>query len=104
MASYIIAYRELIKFCDNLGKVFAFAAVDLRDKLNNLDRCLKEDKDNYVTIPRAISYEESTQIHMIDANATLSLLRLHRGLDLIKKVIEGVKESLKNESMRSQDI
>ena len=77
------------RFFDKLGKMFSFVAYDLVDKFQNIEKLQQKDADlRYVTVESAILYEKEQNIHMVNQNATLSLLRLIRGLDFIRKFLD----------------
>jgi hypothetical protein len=46
-----------------------------------------------MTIQTAIEYEKSKDTFMVNHNATLSILRLIRGLDFIRQLIDGLNHS-----------
>ena len=72
-----------------MGKMFSFVAYDLVDKFQNIEKLQQQDEEmNYVTVESAINYEKEQNIHTVNQNATLSLLRLIRGLDFIRKFLE----------------
>ena len=69
--------------------MFSFVAYDLVDKFQNIEKLQQQDDSmNYVTVESAIQYEKEQNIYMVNHNATLSLLRLIRGLDFIRKFLE----------------
>ncbi len=68
------------------------------DKFQNLEKCMQNDqnKKNYSTVQSSIDYEKENNIYMINHNATLSLLRLIRGLDFIRKFLENLHKNRDN--------
>jgi len=83
------------RFFGKIGKLFSFVAADLVDKFNNLEKCLAQDKNNnYATIQSAIDYEKKHEIYMENQNATLSILRLIRGLEFISKLLENMHNNM----------
>ena len=86
------------RLLDHFGKVFNFVKSDLVDKFQNLDRCIKNDvsQNNYETIQSSINYEKSLNIFMMNQNATLSILRLIRGLDFLRKFLENLHKNKDN--------
>ncbi|UJR13425.1 hypothetical protein I4U23_000440 [Adineta vaga] len=95
---YINGYRELIKFFDQLGRVFRFVKDDVVDKLNILQTYVDKDKKNptkhFDTIQNAIDYE--TEQNLIktnpEANFTRTLLRLHRALLFIIQFLQALND------------
>lgn len=88
---FVEAYKELLKYLDHLGKIFNFVKADLVDKFQNLDKCMKRDSKHYTTIQSSIEYEkQDKKVYMQNPNATLSILRLIRGLDFIRKFLENL--------------
>lgn len=59
--------------------------------------------NNYVTIHSAIEYEKSTGIYKKEKKVTLSLLRLMRGLDFLRKFIEAIYNNQKT-SKKSHEL
>lgn len=98
MVKFLDAYKELVKFFDQLGKLFTFVAADLIDKFQNIEKCMTNDgeNNNYVTVQRALDYEKEAGIYMVNHNATLSLLRLIRGLEFIRKILENLYQNQDN--------
>jgi len=96
LAKFAVAYREFIKFFDFLGKVFGFVKSDLVDKLDIIEREIaqeQQDRDGvnvyYVTIHGAVVYEKSIG----KDTATVAILRLMRGLDFIRRFLEGLNKN-----------
>jgi hypothetical protein len=81
-----------------LGAVFSFVKSDLVDKFQNIDRLQSNDKtNNYETIQSMINYEKKNRdIYMQNHNGTLSVLRLHRGLDFIINFLENLHKNREN--------
>ena len=70
-------------------------AADLVDKFNNLEKCIANDQNgHYVTVQSALAYEKSTEIYMVNENATLSILRLIRGLDFIRTLLDSMHKTM----------
>jgi hypothetical protein len=93
LKEYLLAYEELAKFLECLGKIFYFVIVDVRDKIGILEKFMQNDPDNYVTILKTVEYEKSinafsshSPLHR--SSATRTILRLHRALIFICKFIE----------------
>lgn len=78
------------RFFEHLGKVFSFVIAELTDKFKNVEECILKDgnRNNYRTITSAVEYEKKNGIHLLNQNATLSVLRLLRGLDFIRKLLD----------------
>lgn len=54
-----------------------------------MEKCIAQDTNNYyATVQSAIDYERKHEIYMENQNATLSILRLIRGLEFISKLLE----------------
>lgn len=69
--------------------MFSFVAYDLVDKFQNIEKLQQKDIEfRYITVESAVLYEKEQNIYMENHNATLSLLRLIRGLDFIRKFLE----------------
>ena len=77
--------------------------MELNSKFENLEECLLRDRTHYMTVQNAIEYEKKSDIHMHDKNATLSVLRLMRGLDFIRHLISNLYENRDN-TRKSHDI
>ncbi|RNA14176.1 ceramide-1-phosphate transfer [Brachionus plicatilis] len=92
LKKFIIAYKELMKFFDHLGKVFGFVVHDISDKFHKIEKTIAKDapNNNYATVHSAIEYEKANDIYMKEKKVTLSLLRLMRGLDFLRKFIEAI--------------
>ena len=54
------------------------------------------DKKNYLTVQSAVDHEKAENVYMINHNATLSILRLIRGLEFIKKILENIYNNQDN--------
>lgn len=78
--------------------MFNFVKADLVDKFNNIEKCIQNDETgkNYLTVQSIIDYEKSTNIYMINQNGTLSILRLIRGLDFIRTMVENLYRNKDN--------
>ncbi|XP_065282095.2 ceramide-1-phosphate transfer protein isoform X1 [Dermacentor albipictus] len=87
MDSYILAYRELSKFFQDLGSLFGFINSDVKSKLDILEdyRKLDDIGDNYETLNTMIEYEKSagTIEDTKKPSGSRTLLRLHRALEFI---------------------
>lgn len=69
--------------------MFSFVAYDLVDKFQNIEKLQQKDAEfKYATVESAIEHEKEQNIYMVNHNATLSLLRLIRGLDFIRKFLD----------------
>jgi len=84
------------RFFDQLGYVFKFVKDDVVDKLTILQRFV--DKDNkipthYDTIQKAVNYEtEKNLIKTNPENFTRTLLRLHRALLFIVRLLQDLND------------
>lgn len=83
---------------DNFGSLFSFVKMELNDKFTNIDKLTQNDelKENYKTVKSLIEYEKKTNVYMINQNATLSLLRLNRGLEFLYKFLENIYNNQDN--------
>lgn len=92
---YLIAYEEITKFLYNLGNIFYFVIADLRKKIGQLDAYLQRQPDEYETFQRMVKYEWtagklSKPTACNKQNATRIVLRLHRALIFIIRLLEKV--------------
>lgn len=95
LRSYLIAYSEIAKFLYNLGNIFYFVIADLRKKIGQLECYLMQQPDEYETFQRMVKYEwASGKLHkpvsLNKQNATRIVLRLHRALIFIIRLLERV--------------
>lgn len=99
---YIDGYRELLKFCDQLGYVFKFVKDDVVDKLGILQRFVDRDQTptkHFDTLQNAINYElEKDLIKSNPTNFARTLLRLHRALLFIIQFLQGLAQRAHTES------
>jgi hypothetical protein len=70
--------------------VFTFVAADLIEKFQNIENCMNEDRTHYTTVYSALEFEKKNETFMVNQNVTLSLLRLLRGLDFIRKLLDSL--------------
>lgn len=72
--------------------------MELNDKFQNIEKLQanEELKHYYVTVKSCIDYEKNKNIYMVNQNATLSLLRLNRGLEFIRKFLENMYHNQDN--------
>ncbi|CAF0826502.1 unnamed protein product [Brachionus calyciflorus] len=105
LVKFILAYKEMMKFFDQIGKVFGFVVSDIKDKFHKIDKAMIKDGNNnhYVTVHTAIEYEKSTGFYNDNKSVTLSLLRLMRGLDFLRKFIDSIYHN-QNNSKKSHDL
>lgn len=81
-----------------MGRLFTFANIELNDKIGNVERCINNDTENhYVTVKSAIEYEKATGLYKTHSNTSVSLLRLLRGLDFIRKLLEMAYQNFDND-------
>jgi len=88
IAEYILGYREVFKFLTLLGKVFSFVAVDVKTKLDLLEKYnTGEQKEHYQTVKGMIQYEIEENLIKVkkkdDPSGSRTLLRLHRALEYV---------------------
>ena len=92
---YLIAYEEITKFLYNLGNIFYFVIADLRKKIGQLEAYLERQPEEYETFQRMVKYEWtagklSKPTACNKQNATRVVLRLHRALIFIIRLLERV--------------
>lgn len=92
---YLIAYEEITKFLYNLGNIFYFVIADLRKKIGQLETYLASQPEEYESFQRMIKYEWTTgklkqPTSLNKQNATRIVLRLHRALIFIIRLLERV--------------
>ncbi|XP_022168135.1 ceramide-1-phosphate transfer protein [Myzus persicae] len=81
--NYALAYQELCKFCSQLGRLFGFVVSDLEEKIGFLNQLVTEDEQNFSTVQTMILHEISKQLVFSGRSGSITLLRLHRGLEFI---------------------
>ncbi|XP_001950705.1 ceramide-1-phosphate transfer protein [Acyrthosiphon pisum] len=81
--NYVLAYQELCKFCSQLGGLFGFVVSDLEDKIGLLNRLVTEDEQHFSTVQSMITHEISKELVFSGRSGSITLLRLHRGLEFI---------------------
>ncbi|XP_050429004.1 ceramide-1-phosphate transfer protein [Adelges cooleyi] len=106
--NYIIAYKELSKFCSQLGTIFNFVVKDIEDKLWRLNELMRQDNSNFVTVKAMILYERSNG-ELAHNSGCITLLRLHRGLDFIVQFMTKLcqlepKDSTSSSAIEAYDI
>lgn len=69
-----------------MGSVFSFVSSDLKQKIGILTELKNKDTQNYTTVKSMIEYErENKLIDKVDfVNGARTLLRLHRGLGIMR--------------------
>lgn len=77
-----------------LGRIFGFVSWELNDKCGNVDKCIVKDPIHYRTVAEAIEFEKSTGIYKVHSKTSVSLLRLLRGLDFIRRLVESTYNQL----------
>lgn len=94
MDSYIVAYRELSKFFQDLGSLFGFINSDVKSKLDILEAYRKSDDvgGNYETLNTMIEYEKDagTIADTKKPSGSRTLLRLHRALEFIAALFKAL--------------
>lgn len=98
----------LFRLFTKLGGLFKFIVHDVTEKTQILGQHLKTPaKDNYEKIESMLDYEQKNDL-LLDpakqpahhlANGARTLLRLHRALLFVVKLIDGVKNSDENDRM-----
>ncbi|CAF1147729.1 unnamed protein product [Didymodactylos carnosus] len=89
LTDYIVGFRELTKFFDQLGLVFVFVKNEVEEKLNVLQAHVNSGKkSHYDTVQKAVDYEIQnnllTTTTSAGPSAARTLLRLHRAMNFIK--------------------
>lgn len=95
LRAYLIAYEEITKFLYNLGNIFYFVITDLRNKINIIDSYLTRHPIEYDTVQSMVKHEHGLgKLRQPQAqnkqNATRIVLRLHRALIFIIRLLERV--------------
>lgn len=95
MREYLVAYYEITKFLYSLGNLFYFVIVDLKKKLTIVEGYLETSPSQYETMLTMVKYEHKMGMltkpdSLNKRNATRTILRLHRALIFICKLLEGI--------------
>lgn len=93
-----------------LGRIFSFVTAELNDKCSNIEKCIQKEftttnNNNtttsggsgpiyYATVKSAIEYEKSNGTYAIHKQTTISLLRLLRGLDFIRRLCDNAYSNM----------
>uniref|UniRef100_A0A915KEV8 Glycolipid transfer protein domain-containing protein n=1 Tax=Romanomermis culicivorax TaxID=13658 RepID=A0A915KEV8_ROMCU len=98
ISAYVDAYANLNRLFHKLGGLFKFIVHDISDKTEILRTHLNsENGHNYKTLQKMISYEKENKVlentDLIYTNGSRTLLRLHRSLMFVVKLIDGVRLS-----------
>jgi hypothetical protein len=80
-----------------LGRIFGFVSWELNDKCGNVDKCILKDPSKYMTVTEAVEYEKVSGIYKIHSKTSISLLRLLRGLDFIRRLVENCYSNLESD-------
>eukprot|EP00128_Syssomonas_multiformis_P012235 Colp12_sorted_trinity150504_noHs@2569 len=91
---YIVAYHELIKFFDGLGKVFGFITSDVTSKLAKLEEHEIQGK-KHPTLQQLVEGEVAEGLVSKTSkndSCTRHLLRLHRALEFIIEFLLRLKD------------
>lgn len=83
MKKYLLAYQELCKFCSQLGSLFSFVVNDLEDKIGYLNGLVANDEHHFSTVQNMITHDISKDLVYTGRSGSVTLLRLHRGLEFI---------------------
>ncbi|XP_025191895.1 ceramide-1-phosphate transfer protein [Melanaphis sacchari] len=81
--NYVLAYQELCKFCSHLGGLFSFVVNDLEAKIGCLNKLVTEDEQHFSTVHSMLIHEISNKLVFSGCSGSVTLLRLHRGLEFI---------------------
>lgn len=89
---FLDMYREMLKFMCSLGRLYAFAATDIRYKLNVLTDLYDKDNDNYSTIECMVQHEcLNEKGKQNNQDGTKNFLWLHRALEFVVQFIEALR-------------
>lgn len=92
---YVEAYKELMRFFDLLGSVFAFVTSDVQSKIKILQQYLiSENARHYGTVRSMINHEVTNNLTRVQGNppsGSRTLLRLHRALKFIIRLFGDLK-------------
>jgi hypothetical protein len=93
ISHYLFAYEELVKFLEYLGQLFYFVVIDVKDKIQIMQRYQRDNFQNYETIAKMVKYEQSQKMFENGGYAhrttggTRTILRLHRALIFVYKFL-----------------
>lgn len=97
LRNYLEAYNELNRFFRLSGRLFAFVAKDLEEKIHVLESHLDGPNGrHYVTVQSMTDFEVANNITKVKhklPSGSRSLLRLHRGLKFILEFMRRMGES-----------
>jgi len=99
--NYVLAYQELCKFCSQLGGLFSFVVNDLEDKIGCLNKLVTEDEQHFSTVQNMLNHEISNELVFSGRSGSVTLLRLHRGLEFIILFMSKLLQLQPNDSTRS---
>ncbi|XP_013393975.1 ceramide-1-phosphate transfer protein [Lingula anatina] len=102
LKSYLTAYHELCRFFKLIGRIFAFVAHDLQDKIEILEHHMSLNPEPYSSVQTMIQYEVENNITKVKVrgqrpSGSRTLLRLHRALEFIIKFMKRLAESDEDE-------
>ncbi|ENN76291.1 ceramide-1-phosphate transfer protein [Dendroctonus ponderosae] len=93
---YLESFEELNKFFNLLGTVFGFVSKDLAQKIDHLNKLLRDNDTShkYKTVKTMIEHEKETEIlhKKGHTSGSRTLLRIHRGLDFIQLFLKRISE------------
>ncbi|KAK6642814.1 hypothetical protein RUM43_004316 [Polyplax serrata] len=101
LKTYLLAYEQLYNFFLLLGRAFQFVASDVKSKIRILDKLCNEELEqsqkitNFLTVKSMVNYERDSGLlkNSKYVSGCRTLLRLHRGLDFIRKFLEEIYNS-----------
>jgi hypothetical protein len=67
MMAFILAYRDLIKLFDVLGRAFSFVKNDLVAKTDILEQIALKDPQRFITVEKLVIYEVSNNLTIVYA-------------------------------------
>lgn len=93
ISHYLVAYEEIVKFLEYLGQLFYFVVIDVKEKIQIMQRYQQENFQNYETVGKMVKYEQSQKMFENGGYAykttggTRTILRLHRALIFVYKFL-----------------
>ncbi|EEB16424.1 glycolipid transfer protein, putative [Pediculus humanus corporis] len=104
---YLLAYEQLYNFFLLLGGAFQFVASDVKNKIEILNKFQNEELTKnekliyFSTVKSMVNHEIESNL-LKDSkyvSGSRTLLRLHRGLDFIRKFLKAIYDAENNEKL-----
>jgi len=88
--TFLLAYRELTKLFDLLGKAMAFVKGDVVSKVTLLEELHSKETDKMETLQTMIDFEVAQNIHITSEkrSGSRTLLRLVRALEFVQMLLD----------------